>query len=122
MAFTEFFLTTCIDQVTFMEVADAARALRARILTWAEEEIRLNRLPPRSGDILEAVLYRGELPRAEMPRASSAPASVRPAASSPRCSTGASSSPRARARRCVWHFPPTLASRWMPGLFPERAG
>ena len=39
--------------------------LRARILLWAEEEIRLNALPPKSGSILEAVLYRGELPRAD---------------------------------------------------------
>jgi len=39
--------------------------LRARILLWAEEEIRLGSLPPNSGSILEAVLYRGELPRGE---------------------------------------------------------
>jgi hypothetical protein len=39
--------------------------LRTRILLWTEEEIRLDRLPPKSGAILEAVLYRGELPRAE---------------------------------------------------------
>jgi hypothetical protein len=35
--------------------------LRARILLWAEEEIRLDSLPPKSGAILEALLYRGEL-------------------------------------------------------------
>jgi hypothetical protein len=40
--------------------------LRARILLWAEEEIRLGQLPPRSGSILEALLYRGELPRGEV--------------------------------------------------------
>ena len=57
--------------------------LRTRILLWAEEEIRLDKLPPKSGAILEAVLYRGELPRARRRRPSSAPASVRPAASSP---------------------------------------
>ena len=39
--------------------------LRARILLWAEEEIRLDTLPPKSGNILEAVLYRGELPRGD---------------------------------------------------------
>ena len=36
-------------------------------MTWAEEEIRLNHLPPKSGEILQAILYRGELPRADMP-------------------------------------------------------
>lgn len=39
--------------------------LRTRILIWAEEEIRLGHLPPKSASILEAVLYRGELPRGE---------------------------------------------------------
>jgi hypothetical protein len=39
--------------------------LRARILLWAEEQIRLDLLPPKSGAILEAVLYRGELPRGD---------------------------------------------------------
>jgi hypothetical protein len=37
--------------------------LRTRILLWAEEEIRLGHLLRNSGGILEAVLYRGELPR-----------------------------------------------------------
>src|SRR5213076_2600935 len=63
--FTKFFLTTCLDQVTFMERLMEAGQLRARILLWAEEEIRLNRLPPKSAAIIEAVLYRAELPRAD---------------------------------------------------------
>src|SRR5262245_57370407 len=62
--FTGFFLRTCLDQVQFMESLVQPDRLRARILTWAEEEIRLGQLPPKSGAILEAVLYRGELPRA----------------------------------------------------------
>src|SRR3984893_14620914 len=57
--FTRFFLTTCIDQVTFMEGLMQPDQLRARILLWAEEEIRLDHLPSKSGSILEAVLYRG---------------------------------------------------------------
>ena len=39
--FTKFFLTICIDQVTFMEGLMQPDQLRARILLWAEEEIRL---------------------------------------------------------------------------------
>ena len=39
--------------------------LRTRILTWADEEVRLNRLPPKASNILEALLYRGELPRGD---------------------------------------------------------
>lgn len=63
--FTRFFLTTCIDQVTFMERLVQPDQLRARLLLWAEEQIRLDRLPPKSGPILEAVLFRGELPRGD---------------------------------------------------------
>jgi hypothetical protein len=63
--FTRFFLTVCIDQVAFMERLMTPDRLRARILLWAEEEIRINRLPPKAGAVLEALLYRGELPRGD---------------------------------------------------------
>src|SRR5579872_6920940 len=61
--FTKFFLTICLDQVKFMEELMQPDQLRTRILTWAGEEVRLNRLPPKANNILEALLYRGELPR-----------------------------------------------------------
>ena len=94
--------------------------LRARILLWAEEEIRLNRLPPKSGAVLEALLYRGELPRGD------AAAIVGTGERQARRIVSAlidqgvltSESTRAPLRLA---FPATLASRWMPGLFPERA-
>ena len=63
--FTRFYLATCLDQVTFMEGLMQPDSLRTRILLWTEEEIRLDRLPSKSGAILEAVLYRGELPRGD---------------------------------------------------------
>jgi hypothetical protein len=68
-AFTEFFLKTCFDQVSFMESLLQPDRLRARILLWAEEEVKLKNLPPRSGRVLEPLLYRGELPRAEVANA-----------------------------------------------------
>ena len=40
--------------------------LRTRILLWAEEEGRLGALPAKAGSVLEALLYRGELPRGEL--------------------------------------------------------
>jgi Fic family protein len=119
-AFTDFFLRTCIDQVTFMEELMQPDRLRARILLWAEEEIRLGTLPPKSGNILEAVLYRGELPRADA--ASVVGASERHARRivSALVERGVLAADRARAPlRLV--FPAALAARWMPGLFPEKA-
>jgi len=117
--FTRFFLAVCIDQVSFMKDLVQPEQLRARILLWAEEEIRLGHLPAKSGSLLEAVLYRGEMARAE---------------------TGAILGTGERqARRIVASllergvlisenrgaplrlaFPAALASRWMPGLFPEK--
>src|SRR5262249_31824689 len=53
--FTKFFLTVCIDQVAFMERLMTPDRLRARILLWAQEEIRITKLPPKAGAVLEAL-------------------------------------------------------------------
>jgi len=119
-AFTDFFLRSCIDQVSFMEDLMQPDRLRARILLWAEEEIRLNTLPPKSGKILEAVLYRGELPRGDA--AGTVGTGERHARRivSALVERGVLASGGARAPlRLV--FSAVLAARWMPGLFPERA-
>lgn len=118
--FTHLFLETCIDQVRFMEGLVEPNRLRTRILMWAEEESRMGELPPKAGAILEALLYRGELPRGDT-------------------ATLLGMTPR-HARRIVAElidkdvvtsngpreplhlaFPAALAARWMPGLFPERS-
>jgi Fic family protein len=117
--FARFFLSVCIDQATFMESLVQPDRLRARITLWAEEEVRLGMLPPKSGIILEAVLYRGELPRADA--AGVVGASERHARRivSALMKRGVLISDSARAPlRLV--FPAALASRWMPGLFPEK--
>jgi len=118
-AFTRFFLTVCIDQVTFMESLVQPDRLRARILLWAEEEIRMGQLPARSGNILEAVLYRGELPRgdADTVVGTSERQARRIVSALMEKGVLASENPRAPLRLA---FPAALASRWMPGLFPEK--
>jgi Fic family protein len=117
--FTRFFLTTCIDQVKFMESLMQPDQLRARILLWAEEKIRLNRLPPKSGAILEAVLYRGELPRGDTAGilATGDRNARRVVSALIEHGVLLSESSRAPLRLA---FPAALASRWMPGLFPDR--
>ena len=94
--FTRFFLTTCLDQVAFMEGLMQPERLRARILLWTEEQVRLGKLPPKSGAILEALLYRGELPRAAA-AGIVAPANDRPVGWSRPCSNKACSSRLAAA-------------------------
>lgn len=117
--FTRFFLTVCLDQVTFMEKLVQPEELRTRVQLWAEEEIRLDRLPPKSGSILEAVLYRGELPRGDAAAVVGASDRQARRVVSALLDRGVlvSASMRAPLRLS---FPAALASRWMPGLFPEQ--
>jgi Fic family protein len=119
--FTHFFLTTCLDQVKFMEGLMQPDSLHTRILLWTEEEIRLDRLPPKSGAILEAVLYRGELPRGHGAGIVGTGDRQARRVVSALIERGVllSDSSRAPLRLAL---PATLASRWMPGLFPDRIG
>lgn len=116
---TRFFLTTCIDQVNFMERLMQPDQLRTRILLWAEEEIRLDHLSPKSGSILDAVLYRGELPRADAANIVGTGERQARRVVSALLEIGVLTSDSTRAPLRL-AFPATLASRWMPGLFPER--
>jgi Fic family protein len=118
-AFTRFFLEICIDQIGFMEELVQPDRLRARILLWAEEEIRLGNLLPKSGNVLEAVLYRGELPRGDVPSlvATGDRQARRLVAALIEKEVLTAETPRAPLHLA---FPATLASRWMPGLFPEK--
>ena len=119
--FTRFFLTVSIDQVAFMESLMQPDRLRTRIRLWAEEEIRLGQLPAKSGSVLEAVLYRGELPRGEAAGVvgTGERQARRIASALLDKEVLVSDSPRAPLRLA---FPAALASRWMPGLFPEKPG
>lgn len=119
-AFTRFFLTVCLDQVKFMEGLMQPDRLRARILLWAEEEIRLRRLPPKANNILEALLYRGELPRGDTANIVGTGERQARRVVSALIEQGVVTSESTRAPLHL-AFPATLASRWMPGLFPERA-
>lgn len=116
-AFTEFFLKICIDQVDFMEKLMQPDQLRGRIISWAEDESRIGALPARAGQILEAILYRGELPRGDIPKllqvTDRQALRIVNALSDRHVLTS-------RSSKSPWRllFPASLAHRWMPGLFP----
>ncbi|MCB0639872.1 MAG: Fic family protein, partial [Lewinella sp.] len=118
--FTEFFLRTCIDQVAFMEQLVQPNKLRERIRLWVEEEVRTDGLPPQAGNVLEAVLYRGELPRGDVPGIVGTGDRQARRIVSALLQMGVlqSASPRTPLQIA---FPARLAGRWMPGLFPEAA-
>ncbi len=119
VSFTQFFLKTCLDQVKFMEELVQPDRLRTRILTWVEEEVRGGALPVKAGSILEAILYRGALPRSDV-------AGILGASDRHARRVVAALSERgvlvSKSTRTPLHlaFPARLASRWMPGLFPEK--
>ena len=118
-AFTRFFLETCVDQVKFMGELVAPDKLRARILSWADQEIRTRALPPQSAKVLERILYQGKLARDEI----SSMFDVTPRQArryiQPLADYGVLVSETTRA---PYHlaFPAKLASQWIPGLFPEK--
>ena len=118
---TGFFLGVCIDQVDFMASLVQPDRLRARVLIWAEEEIRAGALPAQAGRILEAVLHRGEVPRGEVDMivGTGDRQARRILAALIERGVLASEGPRAPLHLAL---PASLADRWLPGLFPERAG
>ena len=118
-AFTEFCLRLCIDQIEFMEGLVQPDRLRDRVLIWAEEEVRSRRLPRKAGAVLEAALYRDELPRREVPGIVDAGERQARRVTSGLIDRGVLTSESSRASLKL-AFPADLAARWLPGLFPDR--
>lgn len=118
-SFTRFFLEICIDQVTFMRELVQPDRLRARIRVWVDEQIKLGDLPPKSGLVLDALMYRGELPRSEVPGLLGIGDRQARRVTAKLIEQGVltSDGPKSPLKLA---FPATLASRWMPGLFPDQ--
>ncbi|OFW16132.1 MAG: cell filamentation protein Fic [Acidobacteria bacterium RIFCSPLOWO2_12_FULL_67_14] len=119
-AFTRFFLETCLDQVRFMEELVQPNRLRDRILLWVEEEARANSLPVKAGQVLEAILFRGELPRGDVSALLGMSDRQARRVVATLLERGVLVSDSARAPLFL-AFPAALAPRWMPGLFPEKS-
>jgi Fic family protein len=117
--FVAFFLKVCIDQVVFMEDLIQPDRLRVRVALWAEEETRLGNLPPKAKDVMEAILYNGELPRARLVDIAGTGERQARRIVGQLAEFGVIKSESSRAPLQL-AFPATLAARWMPGLFPEK--
>lgn len=117
-AFTKFFLETCIDQVSFMEKLMQPDQLRTRIMLWAKEEIEQKKIPSQTIQILEKILYRGEVSRGELPEILNVSERHARRLTSSLIEIGILSSESAKSSIRL-AFPAKFANRWMPGLFPE---
>ena len=119
--FTRFFLETCLDQVKFMEELVRPEILRARIKLWVDELIETGELHEKSGLVLDAILYRGELPRSDVVDLLGASTRTASRVVAGLIDHGVVTSESSKAPLHIT-FPAKLASRWMPGLFPEHRG
>jgi Fic family protein len=115
--FTRFFLEVCLDQVTFMEGLMNPKELRTRVLVWAEEQIRLDRLPAKSDLVLKALLYEGTLERGAVSEVTGLSDRSARRITSALIKSDAVSAETTRAPLRL-AFPAKHAERWMPGLFP----
>ena len=116
--FTAFFLDICLDQVNFMSRLIRPDLLAGRVMSWAMNEIKADRLPSRSDWVLEKLLARGTLDRGEVAGllGVSERTSRRVTSALLERKVVVSDSPRSPLRL---GFPATVAHHWLPGLFPE---
>lgn len=63
VSFCTFFLSSCVDQVVFMESLFEPTELQRRMEIWCEEETRADRLPKGSWTLLREALLCGEFAR-----------------------------------------------------------
>ena len=118
VAFTAFFLDTCLDQVNFMSRLIRPDLLAGRVMGWATNEAKADRLPSRSEWVLDKLLARGTLDRGEVAGllGVSERTSRRVTSALLDLKVVVSDSPRSPLRL---GFPATVAHHWLPGLFPE---
>jgi len=116
--FTRFFLKTCTDQIDFMEKLVQPNELRGRIQLWVEEQAKQKRMNPKAGMLLDAILYRGEVPRGDVAKilGLSTRYSREPVSQLAEEGVIASNTPYGPLHIV---FTAKLAPRWMPGLFPQ---
>ena len=118
-AFSAYFLQICLDQVGFMRSLVEPGRLRTRIQQWVAEEAALGHLSPKVSSIVDAVLYRGELPRGELKQVLGVTDRHARRLLAPLVDMGVLVAESTRAPLRI-AFPAALASRWMPGLFPDK--
>jgi Fic family protein len=115
--FSRFFLDICLDQIEFMEALMRPKELRARIMSWADDEIRLKRMHEKTKLILDHILFNGELERKDLPGIVSMDERQARRVAQPLVEAGLIRAPTSRAAYRL-AFPATLAARLMPGLYP----
>lgn len=115
---TLYFLETCVDQVRFIEELVQPERLRARIRLWVAEQAAVGALHEKSALLLDAILYRGELPRGDVPGVLGVSERTASRVVAGLLDREVLVSPSPKAPLHI-SFPAKLAPYWLPGLFPE---
>lgn len=116
-AFSAFFLSTCVDQVAFMDGLFEPQELLNRMEIWAAEETRAKRLLKGSWPLLREAVLAGELPRGRAVELTGYEERQARTVLSKLLSAGllVSDSKRGPVRL---GFPIGVVERWFPRLYP----
>ena len=115
--FCEFFLSTCIDQVQFMESLIEPSSLTERVRRYCAEQIELKRLPRGSFELLRELILSGCVPRSRVSDITGYQQRQSRAVTAALIKRGfiKSASPRAELKL---HIPHEVVEAWFPRLYP----
>ncbi len=121
--FCTFFLTSCVDQVIFMESLFEPAELQRRMEIWCEEETRADRLPKGSWRLLREALLAGEFSRGKAPELTGYQERQARTVLNSLIEKGILVSPTSRSTVRLG-FPLAVIDRWFPRLYtgPAVAG
>ena len=117
--FARFFLSTCIDQVRFMESLMQPQRLRERIIGWCRREMANGALTKGADIVMREALMAGAVERGALPSLLGVSDRQARKVTAELLAAGALKADSQRAPLRL-NFPARLASDWMPGLFPDR--
>lgn len=116
VSFCTFFLSSCVDQVVFMESLFEPTELQRRMEIWCEEETRAERLPKGSWALLREALLAGEFARGKAPELTGYQERQARTVLNALIDKGFLVSPTSRAPVRLG-FPLAVVDRWFPRLY-----
>jgi Fic family protein len=114
--FCKFFLSTCVDQIEFMQSLLEPTEMLRRMEIWCEEEIRAKRLPKQSWPLLREAVTTGEFSRGRASELTGYEERQARTVLNTVISTGYLVSPTTRSSVRLG-FPMTVIERWFPRLY-----
>ena len=118
--FCLYFLTTCVDQLNYMEDLLEPEELLNRIDVWCEEEIRQKRLPKGSWPLLREAVLTGEFERGRAEEITGYKERQARTVLNVLIDEGCLVSPTSRSKVRLG-FPLKVVERWLPLLYPSGA-